>query len=466
MPGGIMQLIFFGQQDIYLKSNPSITFFKKVFKTHTNFSMESIRLDFNKTDTNIYENTILKVKIPRHADLIGQIYFVFEIPEIISDTVMNFRWIEHIGETIIDNYYISIAGNIIDKQYGEYLHIQNNLTFSSEKRDAFDRMTGNTIELNNPEKYALLINNLSNPPLRYRIGNSYPTYKPYDPANPSSYKPSIATRKIFVPLTFWFNKDLGSALPLISLQYSEVEITIEMRPWTQLYKLFYNKLGKQDYYAPNLYIQSHQLRNFVSNVKQNFCTSDTIIDCRCYLEANYIFLDNIERQYFAYKPIDYLIEQVTRIQRMNIAENSVIDMVLQNPVKEIIWILQRNDANIKNNWFDYLDNYNKIMKSAKILFNGMDRIAEKDAEYFNYLQPYQHHSGNPKDGLFTYSFSIDPENFQPSGSCNMSRINNIEFYMSCNKPVDSSYMYNATFYIINYNFLRISSGLAGVVYSV
>jgi hypothetical protein len=467
MGAGLIQLLFFGQQDIYLKSNPSITFFKSVFKTHTNFAMESLRVDFSGNSvTNIYDQTILKVKIPRNADLVGQMYFVFELPEIISDNVLSFRWIENLGEALIDNYYITIGGNLIDKQYGEFLHLQNNLNLTSDKRDSFNRMSGNIIEINNPELYGNNNNILSRVPLRYRIGSVYPSYVPYDPNNPSLYKPSIPTRKIYVPLTFWFNKEIGNALPLVSLQYSDVEITITLRPWMELFKIFYNISGNQDFYAPNLYIQSHQLYNFISNVKRNFLVSNTTINCSCYLEVNYIYLDSIERQYFAYKPLDYLIEQTTRVQSLNVQEFSTTDMVLQNPVKEIIWILQRSDVNKKNDWFTYVDNRNKIMLTAKILFNGVDRITEKEAEYFNYLQPYQHHTGNPKEGLFVYSFSIDPENYQPSGSCNMSRINNIQFYMSCNKPTDSSYTYNATYYIINYNFLRISSGLCGVVYNV
>jgi len=466
MGSGIMQLLFFGQQDIYLKSNPSITFFKKVYRNHTNFAMESIKVNFDgNPNTNIYDQTTLRVKIPRHADLVSQIYLVFDIPEIISDNVLNFRWVPNIGEAIIDNYYITVGGNLVDTQYGEFLHLYSSLNHNSDKRDSLNRMSGNVLQLNNPEQYALSINNLSNPPLRYRIGSAYPTYVPYDPSNPKTYTPSIPTRKIYVPLTFWFNRDIGSALPLVSLQYSDVELTIVLRPWIQLYKVFYNMAGNQDFYAPNLYIQSHQLSNFVSNVKRNFLVSNTVIDCGCYLEINYIYLDVLERQYFAYKPLDYLIDQVYRVQSKSLSQSTTIDMVLQNPAKEIIWVLQRSDVNIRNDWFNYLDKFNKIMFTAKIMFNGVDRFDEKESEYFNYLQPYQHHTGNVIDGLYLYSFSIEPEKFQPSGSCNMSRINNIQFFMTCNTPSNSSYTYNATFYVINYNFLRISSGLAGVVYS-
>jgi hypothetical protein len=466
MGGGSLQLLLFGQQDIYLKSNPSITFFKKVFKTFSNFAMESIRVDFNgNADTNIYDQTILKVKIPRHADLISQMYLVFDIPEIISDNVLNFRWIPNIGEAIIDNCYITIGGSLVDTQYGEYLHLFNSLNYTADRRDSLNRMSGNVIQLNNPEQFALLTNNLSNPPLRYRIGSAYPIYTPYDPNNPNTYTPSIPTRKIYVPLTFWFNRDVGNALPLVSLQYSEVEVTIVLRPWIQLYKVFYNIGGNQDFYAPNLYIQSHQLSKFVSNVKRNFLVSNTVIDCGCYLEINYIYLDKIERQYFAYKPLDYLIEQVVRVQSKAITATTIVDMVLQNPVKEIIWVLQKSDVNIRNDWFNYLDKSRKIMLSAKIMFNGVDRFNEKESEYFNYLQPYQHHTGNATDGLYVYSFSIEPEKFQPSGCCNMSRVNNIQFYMTCNVPSNNSYTYSATYYVVNYNFLRISSGLCGVVYS-
>jgi len=465
MGAGIMQLLFFGQQDIYLKSNPSITFFKKVFKTHTNFAMEPMKVELNKTDTNIYQTTILKAKIPRHADLIGQMYFVFDIPEIISDSVMGFRWIPNLGEAIIKNYSISVGGSVIDKQCGEYLHILNNISQSSDKRGMLDKMSGNTLQLTDPDAFALQANNLSHPPLRYRIGSAYPTYTPHDPNNPTGYKPSIATRKIYVPLKFWFNRDMGNALPLVSLQYSEVELTIELRPWVELYRLFYNKSGVQDFYAPNLYIEAHQLKNFVSNVKQKFLVSDTVIDCRCYLECNYIYLDTLERQYFAYKPLDYLIEQVTQIPKYNVQETTVLDMILQNPVKEIFWVMRRSDTNLKNDWFNFMDNFEKIMLTAKMMFNGIDRMDEKDAEYYNYVQPYQHHTCNSKDGLYMYSFSLFPEKYQPSGSVNCSRINNVQFYLTTRKPRDSSYTYDVTFYAINYNFLRISSGLAGVVYN-
>ena len=465
MGAGIMQLLFFGQQDVYLKSNPSMTFFKKVYKTHTNFAMESIKIEFNRSDSFIYEKTILKTKIPRHADLLSQMYLSIELPDIVSDSIMSFRWIKNIGEAILDNYSVSIGGSIIAKHYGEYLHLTNNIANNGDKREAFNKMTGNVIQIHNPEEYALIANNQFRPQLRYRIGSTYPVTIPFDPRYPDAFKPSIAARTIYIPLTFWFNKDVGNALPLISLQYSEVEITVELRPWAQLYKLLYLKNGLMDFYAPNYYIESHHLKNFVTNLRKRYLMSDTVLDCKCHIEANYIYLDDLERQYFAYKPLDYLIEQVTRIEYPNLKTIATVEMSLQNPIKEIMWVFKRTDLNLSNDWFNYQDEFIPILKTAKMLFNGIDRIDEKEGEYYNYLQPYQHHSGNPKDGMYMYSFSIFPEDFQPSGSVNASRINNIQFYLTLKSPNDTTYSYDVVFYIINYNFLRISSGLAGVVYN-
>jgi hypothetical protein len=469
MGAGLVQLLFYGQQDIYLKSNPSITFFKKVYRTHTNFSMESIRIDFNRSETNIYEPTILKAKILRHADLIAQMYLVIQLPDIISDNIMSFRWIENIGESIINNYQISIGGNIIDQQSGEFIHLLNHLSNGADRRSLYDQMTGNITQYTNPEEFQLSYANLSKPPLRYRIGASYPSVvdDKIVTGEEDNWEPSIPMRNLYIPLQFWFNKDVGNALPLVSLQYAEVEITIELRPIAELYKLFYNLNGVQDYYAPTTYINAHKLKHFISNSRQRFLISDTVLDTRPYIEVNYIYLDNLERKYFAYKPLEYLIEQTTRVERISLEENNMIDFVLQNPVKEIIWFLRRNDVYLKNNWFDFTDGkLAKIMKSAKILFNGVDRISEKDAEYFNWLQPYQHHTGTGKLGIYSYSFALYPEEYQPSGSVNMSRINKIQFMLKTKKPKDKSYKFDVTFYVINYNILRVMSGIASVAYSL
>lgn len=470
MPGGLMQLQFIGAQDVYLKSNPQITFFKRAFKSHSNFSMDHLSVEFNRGDAFVYQPTTLRAKIPRHADLIGQIYLVFELPEIMSDNVSSFRWVTDIGTKIINNYSISVGGSLVDTRYGEYLHIMSQLSMDQAKREAFSRMSGNVPQLFAPDQIALLQNNLSIPPIRYRIANAYPVAIPYDPLNPSTYRPSIEARTIYVPLDFWFTQDPGSALPLVSLQYSEVELQVELRPWIELYKIFYNKAGKVDHYAPDLSIGQHHLVNFVSNVRKNYMSSPTVIDCRARLEVTYISLDDMERSFFANKNHDYLIDQVTRIERPFVqTPNSVIDIVLQNPIKELIFVLKRNDLNIKNDWYEFQDRIGDlqvpILKTARLLFNGVDRTTDKPEEFFASLQPFKHHSGTGKDGVYVYSFALKPEDFQPSGSVNASRINSMQLVMECKQPDNENYNYTLTLYAINHNFLRISSGLAGVVYS-
>jgi len=460
MAGGLLQLVAYGQANIYLNTNPQITMFKKVYKTHTNFSMESIQVALNRTDANVYESTIVRAKIDRNADLAGQTYFVFELPDILCDNIWRFRWIENLAEAIIDDIYITIGGNRIDRQNGEWIHLLNQLTYGIDKRDVYNRMIGNIPEFINPEQYYFMQNFQGLVPLQYRVGNEYPMSN--DPS-----RPSIRGRTLYLPLTFWFNMDLANALPLISLQFSEVEIVMQLKPIYQLYKLSYKRGGILNYYAPDPSNTNHQLHNFVTNGNTRYMLSTNILDIKARLEVNYVYLDQKERMFFAYKPVEYLITQLTMIPKTSLTDINVIELILSNPVKEMIWVCKRNDISIWNNWFDFTDRMRNILISAKILFNGMERLTEKSWEYFSFVQPFQHHKGCSKDGINLYSFSIQPEDLaQPTGSCNMSKINKIQMGLKLNIPSSAYYEYDAFFYVTNYNILRIANGLAGVVYAL
>lgn len=437
MAGGLIQLLAWGSQNIKLNGNPSITFFKKVLRSHSNFSMESIRVPLNRTDANVYSGTTFKAKLPRHGDLVQQVYLVFELPDILFNPY-EFKWVENIGEAFIDSCYVTVGGALVDRQYGEYIHINNMLTLGTDKREVYDRMIGNVIQLTNPKLWN---------------GGDYPFTLP-----------AIRGRKVYVPLTFWFNKEPQSSLPLVCLQYTDTEITIDARPIHQLYRLFDPVLDAD--ISPNLNNPEHRLHNFVYNEERTYMPSETVLDIRAYLEVNYYFVDAREREQIAYNSHEYLVEQVVRIERFGLTENNIFELILQNPVKEFIWVLKRDDQSARNSWFDFTDGGSSILSSAKIIMNGMDRIDEKDWMYFNFLQPLQHHKGNPKDGIYVYSFSLDPEDMsQPSGSCNMSRINKVQFMMNLIRPIASAYGYNASIYAVNYNFLKITGGLAGVVFS-
>jgi hypothetical protein len=442
MPGGLMQLLVWGNQNMYINGNPSITYFKKVYKTHTNFSMESIQISFNRNDANVYDTTTLKATIDRHGDMVSQIYLVLELPDIEFDEVM-FQWIDNIGEAFVESAQIAINGNVIDRQTGEFKHLYNNLTYGADKKFMLEKMTGHR-----------------------RVPDRKLKFTPYGTIIEAFGPKYINARKIYIPMNFWFNRTIGHSLPLCSLQYSEVELTIELRPITSLYKLFYTRGGISDFYAPNMDLVEHDFVNFVNNNKKQYLRSDSVLDIRAYLEVNYLFLDKPERRFFIYNPIEYLIEQTTTIEKLNVSESSVHDLVIQNPVKEIMWVCRRNDKLYRNDWFMYTDNDDHIMQSAKLMFNGIDRFDEKDATYFNFVQPFQHHRSNYKDGLYVYSFAINADDVeQPSGACNCSLINKIQMFMTTRRPDDDLYAYDVIFYVISYNLLRIEKGLGSVAFA-
>jgi hypothetical protein len=250
------------------------------------------------------------------------------------------------------------------------------------------------------------------------------------------------------------------------LQYSEVEITIELKPLTSLYHIYYTRGGVSGFYAPSSDLEEHQLYNFVNNDKKRYLISESVLDVKAYLEVNYIFLDKPERRFFIYNPIEYLIEQTTAIQKLSVSDSSTHDLILQNPVKEILWVCSRNDKRDRNDWFVYTDGDDHVMKSAKLMFNGNDRFDEKDATYFNFVQAFQHHRANYKDGLYVYSFAINADDIeQPSGACNCSLINKIQMYMTTRTPDDDSYAYDVIFYAISYNLLRIEKGLGSLAFA-
>jgi hypothetical protein len=437
MPGGLMQLTFVGGQNIFLTGNPSISFFKSVYRTHTNFSMESKRLDLSRTELYFTENTQYVCKILRYADLVNQMYLCLTLPDIYDDTY-EFKWVENIGEVILENYQIYIGGSLIDTQYGEWLNIWNELTLKT-KRVLYDKMIGNTLDMYDPAQFN---------------DGSYPFH------SVSSGIPSIKGRQIIIPLNFWFNNNSGLALPLISIQYQEVEIRFELKKAVDLYLI---KNGN-NYIKPSVSYSNQLLSKFIVN-----STSDTYINIYPYIEANYIYLDNDERKLFAHNSQEYLIEQLTRIDEFALNnQHNIVTFGLNNPTKELFWVFKRTDNGNLNNWLNFIDNdinSDNILKTGRIIFNGVDRTEDKNSEYFNMIQPYQYHN-NRGDGIYVYSFSLNPNIFQPTGFCNMSVVNKIQLYLEINTPNTNNYEYDLSLYTTSYNFLRVISGNANVAFQL
>ena len=427
MGGGLMQLVAYGAQDIYLTGNPQITFFKVVYRRHTNFSIECIEQTFNGS-TSAGASTVTAT-ISRNGDLISNMHLDVKLPaeesNVKSSTYVN--WTNNTGHAYVDNVELEIGGQRIDKHYGHWLDVYNELT----DHDGHERP---------------LIN-------KHSAKNSYLK---------SSTSATTKALQMYIPLKFWFNRNPGLALPLIALQYHEVKIKLTTRDLNNLINTDGNSLGLV---APPLTT----------------------------LWVDYIYLDTDERRRFAQQSHEYLIEQLQYSTESGPTslEGVSVSLNLNHPVKELIWTVQdatvntagtssiNATANIagsdianRNDWFNYDGNSgdcfdvingatsNEGFSTLKLQLNGHDRFSARNASYFRTVQPLQAGHVVPEKHVYCYSFALKPEEHQPSGTCNFSRIDNA-------KMVFGNVLANTNIhvYAVNYNVLRIMSGMGGLAYS-
>jgi len=423
MGGGLLQLVAYGAQDVYLTGNPQITFFKVVYRRHTNFALEAIEQTFNGTAS--YGGKVT-CQIARNGDLINRIYLQVTLPA--SST----NYCQFYGLRLIDSVEIEIGGQRIDKHYSHWMYIWNELTLPIEKRYGYNDMV-----------FAYGGN----------VGDSNKT--------------------LYIPLEFWFCRNIGLALPLIALQYHEVKINLQ----------FQNESA---------------CRSNSNNAVGTFSSASLWVD--------YVYLDTDERRRFAQLSHEYLIEQLQFTGQEAVTSSSSgnkFKLNFNHPCKELIWFVVNTNTgtNGNNNWMNYTTNanvngtttpatnlstlnanlsangiintatYNTLnpVASAKLVLNGNDRFAERNGSYFNLIQPYQNHTNIPANaGINVYSFGLKPEEHQPSGTLNMSRIDTAVL----NVTFDSTYVASASaanlnlyIYAVNYNVLRILSGMGGLAYS-
>jgi len=468
MVGGLTQLVCKGQIDSYINVNPEISFYKFAYKKHTNFSFESVRLEFEITPLLDRKDTIFKCKINRYADLLSNLYFVYKLPAIYSNDKYRFRWIKNIGTLLIKRAYLTAGATIIDNITGEYILINNEL--SLDKKDNYNNITGNVKSLYDPTLPVPIL----------KINNNYFTDISYPVGDKDRDVVSIAERELIIPLSFNFTKHTSLALLLLKLQLSDIYLNIELEDVENLYQVYLD--GYDLYVSPRFYneIFSYDLINIWTFIKTNRLNA--------YVEANYIFLENDERALMMIDPItSILIEQVFISNFYNVkAGNELATFIELNGAnthnKEIIWTLKRDDYRNFNNHTNYtndiIENSSKpIMTSAIINFNKTNRIEQKDANFFNLIQPYQHHSSIPKTGIYTYSFAIQPEKWIPTGSYNGSCIStSLVVYVNkddneyINEKMrklgkdEYSYNYELRYYIKSFNILEYNSGTVGIKY--
>ena len=561
MGGGLMQLVAYGAQDVYLTGNPQITFWKVTYRRHTNFAMESIEQTFNgQADF----GRRVTCTISRNGDLAYRTYLQVTLPQI-DQTLRNSgtgidltngvfaRWLDFPGEQLISQVEVEIGGQRIDRQYGDWMHIWNQLTLTSEQQRGYNKMVGNTTQLT-----------FITDPTFASVDGPCATDAPRQVCAPRNALPETT---LYVPLQFWYCRNPGLALPLIALQYHEIRINLDLRPIDECLWAM-SALSGTASSACGKVTQAYQ---------------QSIVAASLYVD--YVFLDTDERRRMAQNPHEYLIEQVQFTGDESVGSSSnKIKLNFNHPCKELIWVVQP-DANVDYcaslecgttlnavlgaqpfNYTDAIDvlpnaihsfggpgalqgstafitasgllddagaNYfvpgttsatagnpnspwswdgftnprfdggnpntgyndptpvpgdsgvsdagtfvltetslelhcwgeNPVV-TAKLQLNGQDRFSEREGTYFDLVQPYQHHTRNPDTGINVYSFALRPEEHQPSGTCNFSRIDNatLQLVLS-NATVEGTNTAKVRVYATNYNVLRIMSGMGGLAYS-
>jgi hypothetical protein len=460
--GGLMQLVAYGAQDVYLTGNPQITFFKVVYRRHTNFAMEAIENPWNGAPNFGKQVTCT---IQRNGDLIYRMYLQATLPSVsllASDgSGAQFRWLNWVGHNLIDWVELQIGGQRIDKHYGQWLHIWNELTQEAGKQAGYAKMVGNIPQLTN-----LLVQG-GEPCDNDCAGGEPNTWNEVVNCSPEY--------TLYIPLQFWFCRNPGLALPLIALQYHEVRINLQ---FNALDNLMWS-------YSPQA--------SSTSAINTRVGNSGLVAAS---LYVDYIYLDTDERRKFAQVSHEYLIEtlQFTGGESVTASSNK-LKLNFNHPCKELLWVVQRDsytscDANVINPWkgqqpFNFSDWWDRsVLESgysvtrvegmaganpvvtALLQLNGHDRFQVRSGDYFNLVQPYQHHTNVPAVGINVYSFALQPEQHQPSGTCNLSRIDNTTLLLTIsNNAVGTLTSSTVYVYATNYNVLRVMSGMGGLAYS-
>lgn len=366
MPGGLMNLVSVGQQNIILNGNPSKTFFKTTYAQYTNFGLQKFRVDFEGSKTlRLSEPSTFTFKIPRYADLLMDCYLTVAMPNIWSPIMppqqivqsdgtttytdwapYEFKWIDNLGAKMISKISI-VCGNYTLQEYsGDYLLAAVQRDFNGVKKDLFDAMSGNTAEMNNPGNSGSRV-------------NSYPNaFYTSDLAGP---EPSIRGRILYIPLNNWFGLKSQMAFPLTSLQYNELQIVVTMRPISELFQIrdVFDTVYNYPYIAPNFNTWYMQFYRFlqpppdISLGLTSYTDTRTLWNADVHLNCTYCFLSNEEERIFAMEEQKYLIKQVHEQQFFNVTGPNKVALDSIGMISNWLFYFQRSDANLRNEWSNY-----------------------------------------------------------------------------------------------------------------
>ncbi len=536
MSGGLLQLVAYGAQDIYLTGNPQITFFKTVYRRYTNFSIETIENTMNGT---VGFGNRFHFKFNRDGDLINRMYLKITVNSVDPEG-NNFAWVRRLGHAIVGQVEAIVGGTVIDRQFGTWLDIWYELARQGDHERGYNIMIGDVSVLTE-----------------------------YN----SDIKPEYT---LFIPLQFWFNRHTGLAIPMIAFQYHDVVIDLEIANVetlvvrdsnfdinsvtledvsiltdfvyldsderrrfaivgheylieqiqfsgvdtvefdVQRYKLDFNHPTKE-------LIWAWKFGNYVSGKSFVFYTNDdewSLEEASCVIveksvsigsnpegtvggiwievEANTnatVGTFNVKNQNSSsvwvnpesLKIDDYGITNKIMADITIQADDTILceNVETELSIRDISFPVEMMDDTrvnvndpivyIFNNYGILIDGTINPVQFALIQMNGHDRFDRREGNFFNYVQPDQHHSNIPRDGINVYSFALYPEQHQPSGTANLSRIDSTDLQVwfsdsSKTSPDEPDFdLFNDLnqFFIfgVNYNILRVMAGLAGLAYT-
>ena len=510
MPGGLLNIVAVGDVNVFLTGNPSKTFFKVTYSKYSNFGLQKFRIDYNGSrDLRLTESSTFSFKIPRYAELLMDTYIVITLPDIWSPVCeanaannyqwspYEFKWIPNIGTQMIQQITITCGAFTIQQYSGQYLNSIVERDFSAEKKDLYNKMTGNVHELNDPAN-------------ANGRANAYPSAS-YT-FNAAGAEPSIRGKTLYIPINTWFTLNSSCAFPLIALQYNELYINVTLRPIQELFMVrdVYDIQYNRPYIQPDFNQSQFQMYRFLQTPPTPFCRTDdyqnkvSVWNADIHLISTYCFLSKDEAKLFASQDQVYLVKDVFEYFFENITGTTRVKLNSNGMISNWSLFLQRNDVNLRNEWSNYtnwpyddltsnvelatndpwdpaliqknLPNYNykldngktliyglgvhpgegsyglnsgititgdlhpenqkEILDSMAILLNGEYRENMLTNGVYNYIEKYTRTQGSAKEGLYCYNFCLNtsPFEYQPSGALNLSKFKTIELEVTTVLP--------------------------------
>ncbi len=432
MGNALVQVVATGPQNVVINGQPEATLFKRVHRRITIFAIESVAQTF--TGSVNFGNRVTAT-ISRNGDLLTKMVLEVTLPAISAtlnalgdpegssntDTV-TVKYVDNIGHFLLREIELEVGGISIVKHYGRWLHIWQELTRPSSKDSVYAKM----------------------------VGSARSDLSATQAVSDNGVVTATPTSKLYIPLRFWFCDNYAAAFPLIACQYHDVKVNITFESFVNLTKSYITVVAADDGYA----------------VGAPAIASGSL-DATLYVD--YVFLDNEERRNFATSSHEYLIEQLQYPSGESHSGQSTITRRLDgfnHPVKEIVFVAQLDSVLSTADNGTALDPANfsnggaQMITSAKLLLNGNDRFSARSGDYFNWVQPYQHHTRGPATGIYVYSFATEPENTQPTGTCNFSRIDTAQLQLTIPTAASKTHVY-----MVNYNVVRFVSGMCGLSFS-